>query len=122
MKIQIKIKRVYDKPSESDGLRVLVDKFWPRGVKKIDLPYDIWAKGIVPSDVLRQTFHKDIPTRFDEFAKQYAQELRKSEGFHSFIQDLKTRNTDTLTLLYASRFPKTNHALVLQKEIERVLK
>ena len=59
--IQVRIKRVYEDFSETDGYRVLVDKLWPRGMKKEWLKYDYWAKDITPSSTLRRWFHEDIP-------------------------------------------------------------
>jgi uncharacterized protein YeaO (DUF488 family) len=67
-------KRVYDSPSPGDGLRVLIDRFWPRGVRKEDLRFDEWWKDIAPSTVLRKWFGHD-PARWDEFRVCYAAEL-----------------------------------------------
>ncbi len=69
--IQVRIKRVYEDFSETDGYRVLVDKLWPRGMKKEWLKYDYWAKDITPSPTLRKWFHEDIPGHWGDFVTQY---------------------------------------------------
>ena len=65
--VQVRIKRVYEDFSETDGYRVLVDKLWPRGIKKEWLKYDYWAKDITPSAALRRWFHEDIPGHWNDF-------------------------------------------------------
>jgi len=68
---QVNIKRVYDEPSEQDGYRVLVDRLWPRGMKREYLKYDYWAKEVTPSNDLRKWFHADIEKRWGTFADMY---------------------------------------------------
>ena len=68
--VQVRIKRVYEDFSETDGYRVLVDKLWPRGIKKEWLKYDYWAKDITPSAALRRWFHEDIPGHWGDFVFQ----------------------------------------------------
>ena len=63
---QVNIKRVYDEPSEQDGYRVLVDRLWPRGMKREYLKYDYWAKEVTPSNDLRKWFHADVEKRWDK--------------------------------------------------------
>lgn len=70
-----KLKRAYEKASRGDGYRVLVDRLWPRGIKKEALPLDAWAKDVAPSPALRQWFGHE-PARFQEFARRYQRELR----------------------------------------------
>ena len=70
----IKIKRIYETPADDDGFRVLVDRLWPRGIKKENAQVDLWAKQIAPSTDLRKWFDHD-PTKFDEFRKRYTREL-----------------------------------------------
>lgn len=116
---EVKIKRVYDPEGETDGYRVLVDKLWPRGVKKENLHYDLWAKDITPSTPLREWFHEDQEGHWPEFARKYAEELEKSQAVDDFIERVK--NERTITLLYASRNATENHALVLQKFLQKRL-
>ena len=76
---EIRLKRVYEVPSPDDGVRVLVDRLWPRGIRKADLPYDAWPKEITPSPELRKLYHRgEMP--FAGFREGYAEELEASEG------------------------------------------
>ena len=74
---RIKIKRAYEKPEPDDGFRVFVDRLWPRGMRKEDFRYDLWAKQIAPSAALRRWYHEDMPGRWEEFGRRYAAELRQ---------------------------------------------
>jgi len=116
---QIKLKRVYEDYSDEDGYRVLVDRLWPRGMKKEHLHYDLWAKDITPSPDLRKWFHDDSQNRWESFAEMYRKELSQSEAVKGFIDTIKDK--DVVTLLYASKEPEHNHAIILKKYIERVL-
>lgn len=77
---RIRIKRVYEPAAPDDGCRVLVDKLWPRGVRKDALHYDVWAKEITPSPELRTWYHADPQTRWPEFRRRYLEELRGSQA------------------------------------------
>ena len=85
----VRIKRAYEEPARSDGFRVLVDRLWPRGVKKEDLRLDLWAKGLAPSPALRRWFGHE-PARFREFAKRYQAELRAGTA-PTLLSDLAHR-------------------------------
>jgi uncharacterized protein YeaO (DUF488 family) len=104
------IKRVYEPAEPSDGIRVLVDRLWPRGVKKSSAHLDRWMKDVAPSPKLRLWFgHK--PDRFAEFSKRYEKEL----AGNSAVADLRKLGKGALvTLLYGARDPKVNQAVVLQ--------
>lgn len=120
--MDIKIKRVYEKPEPSDGYRVLVDKLWPRGVRKADLPYDCWAKELTPSTAARKAFgHK--AENFDSFKERYLGELNSSDAAHACAQqlekDAKAKGDDVITLLYAAHDPKINHAVILKGWLEQ---
>ena len=88
--IQIKIKRVYDDPEPGDGYRVLVDRLWPRGIKKACLSYDEWAKEITPSPGLRTWFHDDISRHWEEFTSMYKEELEHSQAVKDFLSRIGT--------------------------------
>lgn len=122
--MDIKIKRVYEKPEASDGYRVLVDKLWPRGIRKADLPYDYWAKELTPSTAARKAFgHK--AENFDAFKERYLGELNASDAAHACAQQLKkdaAKAGGTITLLYAARDPKINHAVILREWLEGQMK
>lgn len=112
--MQVQIKRVYDTPSTSDGLRVLVDRLWPRGLKKEDARIDVWAKQLAPSSELRKWFaHKD--ERFAEFARCYRTELSRAST--EIDKLLSSTGDGKMTLLYAARNATSNHAIVLREWI-----
>ena len=75
---ELKIKRVYENPTKSDGIRILVDKFYPRGIKKEQLRYDYWLKDIAPSTELRKWFSHD-PLKFREFEKEYQKFVKRKQ-------------------------------------------
>ena len=110
---RIGIRRVYEPAAPGDGYRVLVDKLWPRGVRKENLPYDEWAKKIAPSDELRQWYHGAPEKRWPEFRRRYLDQLRASASVRDFVDRIADK--DTVTLLYASKNSSENHALVLQE-------
>lgn len=115
-KDNIVIKRVYEAPAKDDGYRILVDKLWPRGVKKADLPFDEWDKEITPSTELRKWFgHK--PERFDEFEKKYEEELAQHKDAMDNIKSIAKKHK--ITLLYAAKDPKINHAIILKNVLNR---
>lgn len=106
----IQCKRVYDAASKEDGYRVLVDRLWPRGIKKVDLAYDEWCKTLAPSTELRKAFHGE-EIDFAAFKKSYREELKaqKEAG-----EQLAARGKNgTVTLLYAAKERVQNHAVVL---------
>jgi uncharacterized protein YeaO (DUF488 family) len=114
----IKIKRVYDEASEDDGYRILVDRLWPRGISKERINIDKWAKEITPSTALRKTFSHNEET-MDIFKAGYYFELDNNEAAVEFVHLLKDRLKEgNVTLLYASKNPIYNHAVVLKNWIE----
>lgn len=115
----VRIKRVYEAPAPADGCRVLVDRLWPRGVRKEALPYDIWAKDLAPSAQLRSWFHADPEARWEEFGRRYTGELQDSEAVRDFVR--RIAGEQTVTLLYASKRAAENHALVLQEYLQRAV-
>jgi len=106
----IQCKRVYDTASKEDGYRVLVDRLWPRGIKKVDLAYDEWCKTLAPSTELRKAFHGEA-IDFAAFKKSYREELeaQKEAGKELAAQG----KNGTVTLLYAAKDREQNHAVVL---------
>ena len=112
----INVKRVYEKPSAKDGARVLVDRLWPRGIKKSDAKLQAWLRDLAPSDALRRWFHeKNQPNFFPEFRKRYLRELSRL-GAASALNDLYglARSHNTVTLVYASKNDQQNNATVLR--------
>lgn len=106
----IAIKRVYEPAEESDGQRVLVDRLWPRGVRKEDGRLDLWLKEIAPSDELRKWFGHD-PERWAEFQKRYREELKGKGEAVEQLRGLIAKGK--VTLLFGAHDEKHNNAVVL---------
>lgn len=109
---EVRLKRAYDPPHPSDGVRVLVDRLWPRGVKKTEAAIDVWLKEVAPSTALRQWFGHD-PAKWDEFQKRYRGELRDSTSLEE-LRAIVARNKRT-TLVFGARDPNHNDAVVLRQ-------
>jgi uncharacterized protein YeaO (DUF488 family) len=107
----IKIKRVYDKATEEDGFRILVDRLWPRGVSKDRANVNLWLKEIGPSDGLRKWFSHD-PKKWQEFKKRYKTELTTKEELLHKIKREEQEN-GTVTLLYSAKDEEHNQAVAL---------
>jgi len=110
--MRIGLKRAYAKADPADGCRVLIDRVWPRGVKKEDLRLDDWLREIAPSAGLRRWFGHD-PQKWDEFKRRYFREL---EGKKELVESLRARLEDgPLTLIYAARDERHNNAAALKE-------
>ena len=113
--MSFRIKRIYAPAKPDDGLRVLVDRLWPRGIKKTDAQLDDWMKDVAPSDALRKGFgHK--PERFTEFSRRYKKELAGSAGVKALRALGKKKK---VTLLYGATDPEHNQAVVLMSVLKR---
>lgn len=108
--MHIRIKRIYDPPEADDGARVLVDRLWPRGVRKADAAVDHWLRDVAPSPELRRWFGHD-PERFDTFSAYYRAELDDRPQAVAELNELAAAGP--VTLLYAARDRDCNHARVL---------
>jgi len=113
--IQIKIKRAYDPPGPEDGRRFLVDRLWPRGVKREALKLDGWIKDVAPSDELRRWYGHD-PTRWEEFQRRYEEELERNK--EAWEPLLKEARSEDVTLIYAARDEEQNNAVVLRNFLQ----
>ena len=112
----IKLKRVYESPSPEDGLRILVDRLWPRGLTKERAAVDLWMKDVAPSTELRKWFGHD-PAKWKEFQVRYRKELREKK---EFLQELKRKSKGhTVTLVYGARDEEHNEALILREILAR---
>jgi len=112
----IKIKRIYDTPTEDDGFRILVDRLWPRGLTKEKAKVDLWLKEIAPSDQLRKWYAHD-PKKWAEFRKRYFNDLdTKRELVNQIVQKMKEGD---VTLLYSSKEEKINNAVALKEYIAK---
>ena len=113
--MNIKIKRVYEKPDEKDGFRILVDRLWPRGLTKEKAAVDLWLKDIAPGTELRKWFNHD-PEKWKEFQKRYLNELKENKESVAVLKNhLKKK---PVTLLYAAKDSDHNEALVLSNLFE----
>ena len=111
----IRVKRIYDKPSRSDGLRILVDRLWPRGLTKERAAVKLWLKDLAPSTELRKWFGHD-PAKWKQFQSRYRTELREKKDALTL---LKQKSKDhTVTLLYGAKDKEHNEALVLKRVLE----
>jgi len=108
----IRIKRVYDPPRPEDGKRILIDRLWPRGIRKEDLQMDEWLKEIAPSDKLRKWFSHD-PKKYEEFKKRYAEELEDKSEILERIKGEAKRGR--VTILFSARDTEHNNATVLKE-------
>jgi uncharacterized protein YeaO (DUF488 family) len=112
----INIKRVYDPVGSADGTRLLVERLWPRGVKKTSLPISAWLKDVAPSTELRQWFSHD-PAKWDEFRHRYFAELASNqEAWRPIIEAARDK---TVTLIYSSHDTEQNNAIALKDFLER---
>ena len=107
----IKIKRVYEKASKEDGWRVLVDRLWPRGMKKENARIDVWMKEIAPSNALRKWFGHD-PEKWQEFQKKYRAELAENRAPLTELKAIEKKHR-TITLLFGAKDEEHNQAVAL---------
>jgi uncharacterized protein YeaO (DUF488 family) len=114
--MDIQLKRAYDPVRPEDGHRVLVDRLWPRGVKKESLQVETWMKEIAPSTELRQWFGHD-PEKWVEFQQRYTHELDQNPECVQDLRDLASRGR--LTLVYSAKDEQHNDAVVLKEYLEK---
>jgi uncharacterized protein YeaO (DUF488 family) len=113
----LRIKRVYEPPDTADGVRVLVDRLWPRGLSREKAKIDLWLKDIAPSDTLRRRFHGD-PAAWEDFKTAYYAELQQAPA-QSAVRDLLERvSREPVTLLLAARDETRNNAVALKEWLE----
>ncbi|MCL4372394.1 DUF488 family protein [Candidatus Marsarchaeota archaeon] len=114
----IYLKRVYDKVDIKDGTRILIDRLWPRGVRRSTSNIDLWLKDVAPSDELRKWFAHE-KDKWPEFQRRYKEELRTNKALDKLI-DIAL-STEPITLLYASSDSSHNNAVVLYKVLQQRL-
>jgi uncharacterized protein YeaO (DUF488 family) len=115
----IRLKRVYDPPGDEDGTRFLVERLWPRGIKKSALPLDGWLKEAAPSTELRQWFQHD-PARWEKFRQRYFEELKEHPDAWQPV--LQAGRRGTVSLLYSSHDQEHNNAVALKMFLDGRLK
>lgn len=111
----IRLKRVYELPSRTDGSRILVDRLWPRGLTKERAAVTLWLKDVAPSTELRKWFGH-APARWKQFQARYRKELREKKDALELLK--RKSNAHTVTLVYAARDEQHNEALVLKGVLE----
>lgn len=118
----IKIKRAYEVPDPADGRRILVDRFWPRGISKADLTLSAWLSQLAPSNQLRRYFGHDS-AKWQEFRERYLNELQVSTVAAELICELrKSGHEVNISLIYAARDTQYNHARVIKEFLENSLR
>jgi uncharacterized protein YeaO (DUF488 family) len=120
MKGTVRIERAYGEAAAEGGHRVLVDRLWPRGVRREALAIDAWMKDVAPSDALRRWFSHD-PVRWEDFAKRYRAELRHEPAASLVDQLVALARRGPLTLVYGAKDEEHNQAVVLRDVIEHRL-
>jgi uncharacterized protein YeaO (DUF488 family) len=115
---KVRVRRIYDVPEDSDGVRVLVDRIWPRGITKARAALDEWHRDVAPSTELRKWYGHD-PTKFEEFSRRYRGELEQADRSKAMqhLRDLAA--DDRLTLLTATKAPEISEAAVLAAILNR---
>jgi uncharacterized protein YeaO (DUF488 family) len=111
------VKRIYAPAADADGFRVLVDRLWPRGVKRESAKIDLWAKDIAPTETLRREFH-GAPERWKDFIDAYRGELRREPAASAARNLLVRGKQGPVTLLYAARDEVHNNAVALKAWLE----
>jgi len=117
MQGMIRIKRVYDRASKEDCWRVLVDRLWPRGMKKEAAKIDLWMKDIAPSDALRKSYGHDVK-KWPSFQMNYRTELKKKKDLLKELSSMEKEH-GTLTLLFGAKDEEHNQALVLAEVLKQ---
>ena len=115
----IKLKRVYEEPDSNDGIRILVERLWPRGLSKEKAKVHIWLKEVSPSTELRKWFSHD-PAKWEEFKKRYYAELEKNKRI---LKDaLDHQHEEIVTFVYASKEEEFNNAVALKEYAEKLFR
>jgi len=115
----IKLKRVYEEPDSNDGIRILVERLWPRGLSKEKARVGIWLKEASPSTELRKWFDHD-PTKWGEFKKRYYSELEKNPEALDPISNLPEK--ENITFVFASKEEEFNNAVALKEYVEKLFR
>jgi uncharacterized protein YeaO (DUF488 family) len=115
--MNIRIKRIYEPAASPDGYRVLVDRLWPRGIKKEEAAIDLWLKEVAPGTELRKWFAHD-PQKWEAFKKKYLKELSDNEGLATLLETIHEHKV--VTLLYGAKDTEHNQAVVLKLYLENL--
>ncbi len=119
--MELLLKRAYERPEKNDGFRVLVDRLWPRGVSKVNLHLDMWAKAASPSTALRKWFGHD-PDRWREFGRRYKTELQEPHAREAITAIVDcAKHARAITLVYGAKDTEHNEAVILRGILKRRL-
>jgi uncharacterized protein YeaO (DUF488 family) len=118
---RVALKRVYAPASPDDGRRVLVERLWPRGLRKVKAGVDLWPKEIAPSHALRRWFHEAPEARWPAFQDRYREELRATPASAALVELHRLAQAGPVTLLFAARDQVRNSAVVLKAVLEEAL-
>lgn len=111
--MKLKLERIYTKPADLDGYRILVDRLWPRGISKIRAALDMWDKAVAPSTELREWFNH-VPARFPEFQTKYLAELDQNPATKALVSLVADKlKTENVILLYGAKDQKHNQAVII---------
>ena len=124
--MDVQLKRAYDPPHADDGIRVLVDRLWPRGLSKAAAQFDEWVKDAAPSAALRKAWHQDpeghSDSHFTTFSEAYRAELTEPPASEALAHLVElARSVDRLTLVYGAKDREINHAVVLREALLEAL-
>ena len=114
--MDVRVRRIYEQPSPDDGVRLLVDRLWPRGLSKDAAHVDEWVKDVAPSDELRRWYGHE-PERFEEFRRRYADELREPARAQALARIEEAAQRGTVTLLTATKDAGRSQAAVLAERL-----
>jgi uncharacterized protein YeaO (DUF488 family) len=118
---RVSIKRAYVPPARGDGMRILVDRLWPRGLRKDDAHFDQWRKDLAPSTELRE-FYGHQPERFAEFTRQYRSELRRKDAAAAVAEMVVINRRRPITFVTASRDLEHSEAAVLADHVRAIVR
>jgi uncharacterized protein YeaO (DUF488 family) len=116
--MDVRVRRIYEQPSPDDGVRLLVDRLWPRGLSKDAAHIDEWVKDVAPSDDLRRWYGHE-PERFAEFRRRYVAELREPERAEALARLAEAASRGTVTLLTATKDAEHSQAAVLAEQLAK---
>ncbi|WP_302117144.1 DUF488 domain-containing protein [uncultured Limosilactobacillus sp.] len=120
--MKLKVERIYTKPADLDGYRILVDRIWPRGISKVNAHLDKWLKEVGPSTELRKWFNHDV-ARYPEFRERYLAELAEKPAYYNSLKAIVQNqlSTQNVILLYGARDEEHNQAVILAEKLKRDL-
>lgn len=116
----LKTERIYTKPIDEDGYRILVDRLWPRGISKVNAHLDCWLKEVGPSNELRKWFGHD-PAKYPEFKERYLAELHDNVAYAILKELVSNHAQENIILLYGAKDEEHNQAVILKEQLEQDL-